>query len=115
MKKYFIISLLIFVSFQLWSQNYNYINRAEKLINKSRNLSKAMRLLNKAQNVDYGFCGNAWAEADWSIHYLKARIYYIQEKYELAIKELNSIDNCHLGGDCHSSDSLKLRVYQDLE
>jgi|GEM_PF-2138161 len=102
--------LLSIGNLSLNAQDYDYINRAEKLINANKNLPRALKLLDKAVQGDYGFCGNAYASAFWNMHYLRARVYNEQKEYLLGLKELDSITSCAFGGNCSASDSLKFEI-----
>ena len=74
-----------------FSQSYNYIKKAERKINE-KDYPSALKLLKKAQNADYGFCGNARVEALVSIDDLKLRIYReTNNKVEME-KLLNGIE-----------------------
>ena len=92
------------------AQNYKHIKKATQLINSDKNLAKALWHLEKAEKVDYGFCGNAWMEAFWRIHFERARIYARKGNYHSTLSELDSIVTCAFGGDCVKSDSLKLEA-----
>ena len=108
-----ILSVFLFTFFlttNLLGQDYKYIRKAERLINSNINLNRAIKLLDKAENVNYGFCGNAWATAFWNINYLKARAYDKKEQYSMALAHLDSIKGCSFGGDCESSDALKYEI-----
>ena len=113
MKSLKYILILITFTNSLLAQDYSYIRKAEKLIDKNTNLPRAMELLDKAEKVDYGFCGNAWATAFWNINYLRARGYYQLGKSRLALAQLDSIEGCSFGGDCEKSDSLKLHIIKE--
>ena len=96
------------------AQPYFHLNRAEKLIDKNKRLGWALYHLRRAEAQDYGWCGNAWAEAYWGISYNRARVYYQRGKYKKALQELDSIETCMLGGYCKKSDSLKMQTLLSL-
>ncbi len=75
-----------------WSQNgFKVIRKAEKQIEKG-NLTKALKLLDKANSMDYGFCGNAWNEAEEAIAFNRVKIYDATGEFLKAANELNSIN-----------------------
>ena len=107
----------VFCAFHfLFSQNEGYrkIQRAEKLLKSNTKLDKAIDLLNDAKDDNYGFCGNAYASAEWEINFLLAQIYSQNKQYSIALGNIDEIKNCNLGGDCYKSDSLKLKILVDL-
>jgi hypothetical protein len=104
MKRHFYI--LLFFSFNLFSQNYNLIIKADKILNTNKpNLNKVEKILNKAEKRNYGFCGNAKESALSEIDYLRAKILFIQNEYEKCLIKLNS-ENIWIRQ--KSSDSLKI-------
>ncbi|UII25823.1 hypothetical protein LVD15_21350 [Fulvivirga maritima] len=70
---------------------------------------KALKLLAKAERMDYGFCGNAWEGSERAINLLRTKIYINQENYQLARKCLNSIGLEYKGDNL---DSIRIRTYQ---
>lgn len=74
----------------LFSQNgFNVIRKAEKKIVKG-NYDKAMKLLNKAESMSFGFCGNAYWEAYEIIANNRIKIYTAQGQSLKAANELNN-------------------------
>jgi hypothetical protein len=66
---------LVLALYQLtFSQDYSLVNKAEKKINE-KDYKKALRLLNRAENADYGFCGTAKIEAIDKVYELKLRLF----------------------------------------
>ncbi len=72
---------------------------------------QAQRLLNKAKKEDYGWCGNASAEAFKKIHYQEARINIDLGNNEKALDLLN--DCVCWAGPCEKVDSLKVELLID--
>ena len=82
-------SLFLTVCFWSFGQDgFRVIAKAEKQIDKG-NLTKALRLLEKADSMDYGFCGNAWMDAEEKITLNRVRIFDIKQEYLNAANELN--------------------------
>ena len=74
--------ILLFFSFNLFSQNYNLIIKADKILNTNKpNLNKVEKILNKAEKRNYGFCGNAKMSADSEIEFLRAKILFLKNDY----------------------------------
>lgn len=90
MRKLFVIFLSLFFSFG-YCQDYSLIRRAEKKIN-AKEYKKALRLLNRAEHADYGFCGNARMEAVSEINRLHLRLYKETNDLENLARFLNKID-----------------------
>ena len=104
MKKLF--NILFLFSFSLFSQNYNLITKANKILNSENpNLIKAEKLLNRAEKRDYGFCGNAKMSADSEIEFLRAKILFLKNDFEECLKRLESEE---IWIRRYSSDSLKI-------
>lgn len=102
--KIFILFLAIIQINIIWSQNgFTMIRKAEKQFEKG-NLKKALKLLDKADSMDYGFCGNARYEADEAIAFNRLKIYDATGDYIKAANELNSINYYYRG----NVDSLKI-------
>lgn len=91
MKKIHIILFLLSLPLQVLAQSYNTIHRAEKAI-EQKNYEKALRLLDRAEKQDYGFCGNASLEADRMITQLRYRAYKETGDKNGLKKLLNEID-----------------------
>lgn len=90
MKNLFIILLLFIISdFSFGQKGFKKIREAEELIEKGA-FKKAKRILNQASKMDYGFCGNAWVDANIEINKNKAIIYYKQKKYQKALKYIST-------------------------
>ncbi len=91
------------------SQNgFRVIQKAESNVNEG-NSKKALKLLNKAEKMDYGFCGNAYIEAENRIDFLRSMIYLKNKNYELARASLDSIVWFSERNDI---DSIKVWTYQ---
>lgn len=95
----YIVTLLIFVgSYDLsFAQDYSLIVRAENKINQ-KEYDKALRLLNRAENADYGFCGNAYFEAIFKIDSLKLRLFK-EKKDLLALRKFLDNDKHEMPSD----------------
>lgn len=92
-----------------FSQNgFELINKAENRYAHGHTKS-ALRLLDKAEKVDYGFCGNAWSDAKRDINLLRAEIYIQQQEYQLARNSLDAISHGFL---IDNFDSIRIRTYQ---
>ncbi|MDI9308815.1 MAG: hypothetical protein QM535_01270 [Limnohabitans sp.] len=73
MKKITLLILLLLNQLS-FSQDYSLLRKAEKKLEK-KEYDKALRLLNRAEKADYGFCGNASIEALYKIDSLKLRLF----------------------------------------
>lgn len=125
MKKQFIIVLFLFFCFSSFSQSYKTIHKAEKAIDQ-KNYDKALRLLDKAEKQDYGFCGTAWLEAKIMITELRFRAYKEKgDKNELEklLNEVNpffefnnsySKERLALALDTYTKDEIDTRIKQAL-
>lgn len=88
--RHFLTSLILFISTLSWSQEgFKVIRKAEKCIEHGQ-YKKALNLLDKAEKMDHGFCGNAWLEADEAIAVNRAKIYISQKE---PLKAANSLNN----------------------
>lgn len=112
-KKIIALFLIILLHSNLYSQESEYgfknIRHAYQYFKKNK-LNKALQELNIAENADFGFCGNAWSEANWSIKYLKSQIYLKQNLTDKSLLEIDKISSCGFGGDCQKSDSLRVVI-----
>ncbi len=105
-------SIIIFLVFlcltlQVYSQEgFEVISIAERKY-KNGQYNGALKLLSKAEKMDYGFCGNAWMEANEAINFLRYKIYMHKKEYQMAINSLDS-----LGYSSDYNDSIKIRIYQ---
>ncbi len=110
-KTKFICILIVFAIFQtaFGQRGFKVINKAATKID-AKDYRKAIKLLDKAAKMDYGFCGTAYVEAVYNIYLLKFKAYYGLKKYHLARRNLDSITV--FGEGCHYLDSLKLLTYQ---
>lgn len=88
-----------------YRQGYRFINRAERNIDLGL-YKRAGKQLAKAKESDYGFCGNAWADAFGNIYLLESEMHTKQQQYDAALAVLDSLENCAFGGDCNKRDSL---------
>ncbi len=62
-----LVFLFLFAAFDLNAQSgFEIIEKAERMIEKGR-YEKATRLLDQADTMNYGFCGNAWMDANAEI------------------------------------------------
>lgn len=86
------IILLIFflLTQQSFSQDFSLIVKAEKKLNE-KDYVKALRLLNRAEKVDYGFCGNAKIDAFYKIYELKMKLLKETKDLKGLQKFLNNI------------------------
>lgn len=73
MKNLILLFILIFPSFG-FSQSYRLIEKAERKI-EQKEYAKALNILKRAENADYGFCGTAYIEAIISINNLRFKIF----------------------------------------
>jgi len=105
--KFIILSLfLINIKFELCAQKgFKIIQKAEQKY-LDGNYSKSMKLLDKADKMDYGFCGNAWMDAYKAIHFLRAQNYIKTKNYQLARNHLDSIQSQD------NYDSIRIITYQ---
>ena len=87
---FFVFSLLI-TSSVVGQSGYSFIRKAKKLIDQERAPKRALRLLDYAEDSDYGFCGNSYADAYWQINYLRGRLYYQQGDHDLALATLDRV------------------------
>lgn len=98
---------LFFNSLTLLSQNgFKVIQKAEKKIEQG-NLDRANKLLNKADSMDYGFCGNAWMEARDLIALNRIKILESKGQYLQAANTLNQ-EHLFYGSNL---DSLKMTYF----
>lgn len=116
MKKISTIIFLIFTLFNSFGQSkseydyrdgYRFINKASRNV-KLHNYKKALRMINKAKNSNYGFCGNAWAEANDKINQVEIEIFNRKKEYDKSLTLLDSMNSCGFGADCYKRDSLKI-------
>ena len=106
-----IFFLLVFFSLTLPSfaqKGYKVIRKAEKKHQYGQN-DRALKLLSKAENMNYGFFGNAWLEANRAINLLRAKIYIDKKEYQLARNYLDSISSEFVGDNL---DSIRIRTFQ---
>ncbi len=105
------ISIIVFFVFfsltlQVFSQEgFDVIRLAERKYEKGQ-LNGALKLLSKAEKMDYGFCGNAWFEADNAINSLRYKIYMDKKDYEMARNSLYYLFPSN------RVDSIIIRTYQ---
>lgn len=108
--KYTLI-FLIFFSFTIQTfaqKGFDVINKAALKYENGQN-KRALKLLSKAENMNFGFCGNAWMEADRAINLLRSKIYINEKEYQLARNSLDSIGWEHYED---NFDSIRIRTYQ---
>ena len=102
----FLLQCLVLPAFA--QKGFEVIKKAEtKHLNGQH--KKALKLLSKAEKMNFGFCGNAWMDADREINLLKAKIYIKQENYQFARNSLDSIGVEYRGDNL---DSIRIRTYQ---
>ena len=107
--KLILLLLTLTISLHAFSQNgFELISKAENRYAHGHTNS-ALRLLDKAEKVNYGFCGNAWSDAKRAIILLRAEIYIQQQEYQLA---RNSVDAISYGYLKDNFDSIRIRTYQ---
>lgn len=108
--KYIPIFLIFFsLTLKTFAQKgFDIISKAEVKYEHGKYKS-ALKLLSKAENMNYGFCGNAWMDADRAIYLLRAKIYINKKEYQLARNSLDSI-GWEFNGD--KFDSIRIRTYQ---
>jgi len=87
---------------------FRVIDRAEEKIAEG-DLTKALKLLNRAEKMDYGFCGNAYLTADQYIDSLRVVIHLKNKDYKLARASMDSI---FWLAERLDIDSIKARTYQ---
>lgn len=106
-----ILTLFTFLSFFQYAHaqdGFKVIRKAQRKYDIGLN-KKALKLLEKADNMDYGFCGNAWMDANREINTLRATIYIDQKQYQLA---RNSLDSIFWEYPNDNFDSIRIRTYQ---
>lgn len=104
-----LLLLTLTISLHAFSQNgFELISKAENRYAHGHTKS-ALRLLEKAEKVDYGFCGNAWSDAKRAINLLRAEINIQQQEYQLARNSLDAISYGYLKD---NFDSIRIRTYQ---
>jgi len=89
-------------------KGFKLITKAELKYEQGKN-TKALKLLSKAENMNYGFCGNAWMDASFSINLLRVKIHFKNNDYQAARDCLDSV-NWRADGDY--LDSIRIRTYQ---
>ena len=72
------------------NDGYRCIRKAKKHYGKG-NFKKSLSFLDKADQMDYGFCGNAWMDASEGINSLRSMNYIKLGNYHLARNYLDSI------------------------
>jgi hypothetical protein len=93
-----------------WAQEgFKLIRKAEKKIENGR-YTKALSLLDRAENSNYGFCGNAWLEADDAIAKNRVKIYDALNEPFKAAEIINSLEFFYSNDDL---DSIKTAYYVD--
>lgn len=93
--------------FSFGQEGLKVINRAGKEIDKGR-YKKAAKLLDKADSMNYGFCGLAWIDAKQGIAFHRTKILAHNGEYLKAANELNRIDIYEADEDM---DSLKMDYF----
>ncbi len=108
MRNLFLLFLLGASVFAHAQTGYEVIDKAEKLYERGR-YTKALVLLKRAENMNYGFCGNAWMSAHRSIGLLRSSIYIEQGKYQRARNTLDSLLSLYPDD---NGDSIRIVSYQ---
>lgn len=111
MSRLSVIWTIVYFSFMpaIHAQNgFKVIKKAEAKF-KRGNFKKALKLLSKAEDMNYGFCGNAWLDANHDINILRSKIYRQQGEYQLL---RNSLDSIGFEYPNENYDSLRIRAYQ---
>jgi len=103
-----VLSIIFVVSMTYLNsqEGFDVIRRAEKKIDHG-NYEKALKLLEKADSMNYGFCGNAWIEAREAIVLNRIKIYDAKGEHLKAANALNSA-NLYYG---ENLDSLKIAYF----
>lgn len=97
--KILVFLFAISLPFTPQGQSVDYIHKADSIISSSNgNLRKASKYLRKAKKADYGFCANASMDAYYAINTLKSKIWFLDGKFEKALKNLGNY--CYLDPDC---------------
>jgi hypothetical protein len=101
--KNILFSCFILLSLVSYSQDgFKLIRRAGKLVEKGK-YDRALSFLEQADSANYGFCGNAWWDADREITKLKIHIYNSRNDFYTCVKLLNKGIGFY-----YFSDSLKM-------
>ena len=102
-----LLTFFIICSTNLYSQDgFDVIQRAEKKIENGK-YEKALKLLEKADSMNYGFCGNTWIEAREAISFNRFKIFDAKSEYLQAANTLNSINLNY----SENIDSLKMSYF----
>ncbi|MFK7783902.1 MAG: hypothetical protein AB8B56_02240 [Crocinitomicaceae bacterium] len=105
--KIVVFFLFTFATTCLYCQEgFDVIRRAEKKIEQHK-YEKALKLLEKADSMNYGFCGNAWIEAREAIALNRIKIFDAKGEHLKAANTLNSV-NFYFG---ENLDSLKTAYF----
>lgn len=107
----YILSLFLLLSLALPTfaqKGFKVVHKAEQKYENGQH-KKALKLLSKAEKMNFGFCGNAWMDAERAINILKAKIYIDKKKYQLVRNSLDSIGWEYRGDNL---DSIRIRTYQ---
>ena len=102
------LSLCLITSLVHAQRGFHVIRKAERKYEAGKRKA-ALRLLNRAEKLDYGFCGNSWIEANRSIWLLRSRVYLESGKY---LKARNSLDSISWEYKGDNLDSIRIRIYQ---
>ncbi len=105
-----VVIILVFFTLPLQTfaqKGFKVIRKAENKFQNGRN-DRALNLLSKAENMNYGFCGNAWMDADRAINLLRAKIYIDKREYQMARNSIDSISWEYLGDNL---DSIRIKTY----
>lgn len=105
---FFLFVLLSLVIPTFAQEGFKVIHKAEQKYENGKK-KRALYLLSKAEKMNYGFCGNAWMDANRAINLLRATIYIDQKDYQLARNSLDSIGWEYRGD---NFDSIRIRTYQ---
>ena len=108
MPKLLTFIFFILISFLSFTQEgFKIIKQAEKKFTQKK-YNKSLRLLEDAKNMNYGFCGNAWSEANYAIYSLRSKIYIELKQYQHA---RNCLDSIYMPKSVDNFDSIIIITY----
>lgn len=94
-----------------YSQNgFRKIEKAKRMVAEGR-YRKAKHLLRSASHADYGFCGNAWFDAELEIKRTEVRRLMAMERFGKAKELLDSYEPAY---DYAKWDFLRLQYYSEI-
>ncbi|MBB4807790.1 hypothetical protein HNP38_003106 [Chryseobacterium defluvii] len=92
-----------------YKEGYGFLAEAQKMIKEDK-IKSAKILINKAKRTNYGFCGNAWIDANSQITLLEVQVLNKENNYDQSLNILDSLDECSYGADCDTRDYLKIET-----